>query len=404
MFNWLIKLMPYENKLLVVFLVSLIVLLAAVLIYFMATTLILPLLEKIAKRSKTKLDDELINHKIFTKLFKVIPFLFIYYAVNVIPYIDDSIKSSLQKITVIAIIVLALRLIFAFIAIVNAIYTEFGYSKGRPIKGYLQLLKIFLTIIAGICIISLLLDQSPTGLLTGIGGLTAVLLLIFKDTILSLVASIQISSNNMLQVGDWIEMPAFGADGDVIDIALHTVKVQNWDKTIVTIPTSKLVDSSFKNWRGMTESGGRRIKRSINIDVNTIRFLTEDEVTKFNSFELLKDYMIAKRDDLEKENLDKEGFNKRMLTNIGTFRAYTVNYLKAHPNIHDNMTFLVRQLEPTSEGLPLQIYVFVNDIAWANYEGIQSDIFDHLFSIIPEFGLRIFQKASGNDFMQLNKS
>lgn len=401
MIEWLIKLLPFKNEMLIILTTSSIIILFAYLLYLAANIFIHPLIKKIVTRSKTRFDDELIEHRFFIKLFKVIPFLFLYYAVNIIPYVDAALKDVIQKILIVCIIILAMRLIFAFFDIVNSIYTSFDSSKRRPIKGYIQLLKIFLSIISGICIVSIFLDQSPTGILTGIGGLTAVLLLIFKDTILSLVASIQLSSNQMLQVGDWIEMPGFGADGDVIDIALHTVKVQNWDKTIVTIPTSKLVDTSFKNWRGMSESGGRRIKRSINIDIGTIRFLTDDEVLKFSRFELLKSYMDQKTEALGNENDEKEIFNKRRLTNIGTFRAYIEAYLKDHPKIHDDMTFLVRQLEPSEKGLPIQIYVFANDIVWANFEGIQSDIFDHLLAIIPEFGLSVFQNASGSDFRSL---
>lgn len=408
MFEWLIDLLPQNSEVIVVLLVVLIILVIAILIYLISNSLMLPILNKVVKKSATKLDDELVNHQVFSKLLKMIPFLFIYYAVTVIPYVTVSAVAVMQKMSVIAIIVLTLRLIFAFFSVINSVYSRVVSSKSRPIKGYLQLFQIFISVIAGIYIISLLLDQSPIALLTGIGGLTAVLLLIFKDTILSLVASIQLTSNDMLQVGDWIEMSSLGADGDVIDMALHTVKVQNFDKTIVTIPTSKLVDGSFKNWRGMSASGGRRIKRSINLDLNTIRFLSDDEIDNFSNYELLSKYIADKKEELLKENNTSNGnlnllANKRMLTNVGTFRAYVVAYLRAHSKIRNDMTFLVRQLEPLAEGLPLQIYVFTNDIAWVNYEGIQSDIFDHLLAIIPEFGLRVFQKASGYDFRQINK-
>ena len=228
--------------------------------------------------------------------------------------------------------------------------------------------------------------------------------MVFRDTILSFVASLQIASNDMVRVGDWIEMPQFGADGDVVDIALHTVKVQNWDKTITTIPTHRLISDSFKNWRAMSESGGRRIKRALHLDMSSIRFLGDADIERFGKFVLLKDYISEKKAELEEYNKSvTDGdpnlvANARRLTNIGTFRMYVVQYLKANPKIHDNMTFLIRQLSPTANGLPLEIYVFSNDVNWVAYEGIQSDIFDHLLAIVPEFGLRVFQQPTGQDF------
>ena len=238
--------------------------------------------------------------------------------------------------------------------------------------------------------------------------MTAVLLLIFKDTILSLVASLQISSNDLFKIGDWIEAPQFGADGDVIDIALHAVKIQNWDKTISIIPTHKLIDSAFRNWRGMSESGGRRIKRSLFIDMNSIRLCTEELLEKFTHFELLKDYIEQKTKEVADHNKSNsintaELINGRRLTNVGTFRAYIEAYLRNNSKIHPEMTFLIRQLEPTARGLPIQIYVFTNDTDWVRYEAIQADIFDHLLAIIPEFRLKVFQSPTGKDFGKLGK-
>ena len=247
------------------------------------------------------------------------------------------------------------------------------------------------------------MDQNPLIFVSGIGAMTAVLMLVFKDTILSLVASVQIASNDMVRLGDWVEMPKLNADGDVIDIALHTVKIRNFDNTITTVPTSKFIDESFKNWRGMSESGARRIKRSIYIDKSTIRFLTDEEVNRFKRFKLLEDYVEKKQEEIRafNESLGGSGedVNWRRMTNIGTLRAYIVNYLRNHPKIDQSRTLLVRQLAPTPHGLPIELYVFSNDTKWVAYEGIQADIFDHIIALLPEFGLRLFQHPTGADWI-----
>ena len=258
-------------------------------------------------------------------------------------------------------------------------------------------------------VVSLLANQSPVVFLSGLGALTAVLMLVFRDTILSLVASLQIMSNDMIRIGDWVSMPQANADGDVIDIALHTVKIQNWDKTITTIPTYKFISESFKNWRGMSESGGRRIKRSLAIDMSSVRFLTDEEIEDFSRWELLRGYMGEKKG-LLSERRSKVGElgdevvpDPRSLTNIGTFRAYVNEYLRANPKIHKEMTLLVRQLAPSPQGLPIEIYCFTNDTAWARYEGIQGDIFDHLLAVLPQFGLEAFQEPAGSDFGRMGQ-
>tara|TARA_S200000501_G_scaffold315939_1_gene308497 strand:+ start:1508 stop:2338 length:831 start_codon:yes stop_codon:yes gene_type:complete len=275
-------------------------------------------------------------------------------------------------------------------------------------KSYLQVLKLIVNLFGIIIFVAVLSGNSPFYLLSGIGALTAVLMLIFKDTILSLVSSIQISSNDLFKVGDWVEAPQFGADGDVIDIALHTIKIQNWDKTISIIPTHKLVDSSFKNWRGMSDSGGRRIKRSIKIDMNSIKFCSEEMIEKYKNINILSEYISNKVKEINEHNKENSigintQINGRSLTNIGTFRSYVESYLKNNKNIHDGMTFLVRQLSPQSDGVPIEIYVFSNDTNWVNYESIQSDIFDHLLAIIPEFDLRVFQNPTGKDFSDFSR-
>jgi len=304
-----------------------------------------------------------------------------------------------------AFIVLTVAVAFSnFLAAVNDIYNEtYSEARNRPIKGYLQVVSIFLYVAAGIVIVAILADRSPVVFLSGLGALTAVLLLVFRDTLLSLVASVQIMSNDMIRIGDWVEMPQAHADGDVVDIALHTVKIQNWDKTISTIPTHQFITESFKNWRGMSESGGRRIKRSLNLDLGSIHFLTREEADHLERYEFLSAYMRGKRRELAEANRrpteDPEVIpERRRLTNVGTFRAYVEHYLRHHPKVHQEMTLLVRQLQPGPEGLPIEIYCFTNDTAWGTYEGVQADIFDHLIAVLPEFGLCAFQQPAGSDF------
>jgi miniconductance mechanosensitive channel len=300
-------------------------------------------------------------------------------------------------------------LINRFLTTTLAVYNAYAVSKKRPLKGYVQLVKMFVYIIGLIVAACIVFDASPWGFLGGIGAMTAVLLFIFKDTILSLLASIQIGVNDLVRIGDWIEMPKYGANGDVIDVALHTVKVQNFDKTIVTIPTPRLIDESFRNWRGMSESGGRRIKRRLLIDQQDIRFMDQELFDRLSGVNLLADYFKEKRDKVKpapgKTASIPELLNSRRLTNLGSFRTYIENYLKNNPLIRKDMTFIVRQLEPTPEGLPLEVYVFSKDTAWKNYEAIQADIFDHLLAAAPVFDLHIYQRRgnrAGNEASDAN--
>ena len=294
----------------------------------------------------------------------------------------------------------------AMLAAVAVIWQKRDGYEHVPVHGFVQVAQILISFATAITCLSLLLNKSPTFFLSSLGALTAVLMLIFKDSILGLVAGIQIAANRMLHIGDWLEMPKYGADGDVIDISLSTVKVQNWDKTISTVPTYALISDSFKNWRGMSESGGRRIKRAVNIDMSSIGFLGEEAISRLRRIELLKPYIEQKLADVENHNkelgVDESSLiNGRRLTNVGCFRAYLVAYLKHNPVINKNMTFLIRQLAPTELGLPMEIYVFSSDKVWANYEAIQSDIFDHVLASMPEFGLRVFQNPTGADFSKL---
>lgn len=286
------------------------------------------------------------------------------------------------------------------------VYETRQKDQVRSIKGYLQLLRMVFWGISAIILISVLIDKSPLLMISGLGALSAVLLLVFKDTLLSLVASSQMSTNDMLRIGDWIEMPQAGADGYVIDMALHTVKVQNWDKTVTTIPTYKLFSESYKNWRQMFESGGRRIKRSLRIDARTVRFLSESEINDLRRFELLADYLDEKQRLLEQANRSKQqdsqhAVNRRRLTNIGTFRAYANEYIKHKQGVHPNMLMMVRTMEPTAEGIPMEVYCFSEDTAWINYEALQGDIFDHLIAILPEMSLRLYQSPSGADLSEM---
>ncbi|TVR72721.1 MAG: mechanosensitive ion channel family protein [Spirochaetaceae bacterium] len=285
----------------------------------------------------------------------------------------------------------------------NAIYETNPASRQRPMKGYLQLVRIFLYGVAAIIVVTALLNMSPIAILSGFGAASAVLLLVFRDTLLGLVSGVQLSSNDMVRIGDWIEMPKYGADGDVVDINLQTVKVRNWDMTITTIPIYALISDSFKNWRGMSESGGRRISRSINIDAETIRFLTAEELETFGRSELLGPYITQKLTDIAARPgaQDEKDPARRRLTNLGTFRAYVNRYIEVHPGINQEMIHMVRQLHPTPEGIPLQVYAFTRDKAWIAYETVQADIFDHLLAVIERFGLRVYQHPSGADLLHV---
>ncbi|KRW59289.1 mechanosensitive ion channel family protein [Pseudomonas sp. TTU2014-080ASC] len=363
-----------------------------------------------ALRSTPIGQDQLIyDSRVIARLANIVPALIITGGINLIPNLPKVVVTVTENVCS-AFIVLSIALaISAVLTIINSLYDRRPNAHLKPIKGYVQVIKIVVFAIAAILMIASLIDRSPLILLSGLGAMAAVLMLIFQDTLLSLVASVQISSSDMVRVGDWIEMPQLNADGDVIDIALHTVKVQNWDKTITTIPTKRLITDPFKNWRGMQESGGRRIKRSLYLDQTSVRFLSPDEIAHLQKFLLLGQYLSNKKSELESWNSQlaeaaQEPANTRRVTNIGTFRAYVEHYLRQHPGIHQGMTQLVRQMQPTAEGLPLELYCFTSTVAWGPYEAIQSDIFDHLLAILPEFGLRVFQSPSGADMRELKAS
>lgn len=340
------------------------------------------------------------------RLANVVPALVISTGINLVPGLPETLITVVANVAN-AFIVLTIALALSgFLTMVNGLYERRPDAKSKPIKGYIQVVKILIYALALILIIAALFDRSPLILLSGLGAMAAVLMLIFQDTILSLVASVQISSNDVIRVGDWVEMPQLNADGDVIDIALHTVKVQNWDRTITTIPTRRFMTDPFKNWRGMQESGGRRIKRSLMLDQQSVSFLNTEQIQRLSRFRLLQAYLTEKQHEIDEWNKSlaeqgKEPVNTRRITNLGTFRAYVLHYLKNHAGIHQNMTCMVRQLAPGADGLPLEIYCFTNTTAWVSYENIQSDIFDHLLAILPEFGLQVYQHPSGTDVRAL---
>ena len=373
--------------------------------FWIAEKIIIKLLTKMLQKTSTQMDDILIKHNVFKRLTYMVPALIFYNFAYAVPQFTIMIQRA--SLTLMAIS--GLMVINSFLNALNDIYKKTKYHERLDINSYLQITKLIINILGSVVIVGIIINKDTTLLLSGLGAMTAVVMLIFKDTILSLVASVQISSNDLFKVGDWVEAPQFGADGDVVDIGLHTVKIQNWDKTISVIPTHKLIDSTFKNWRGMSESGGRRIKRSLFIDINSISLCSSETLEKYKKFELISEYIDRKQKEVSEHNqannIDtSELINGRRLTNIGTFRAYIEAYLKNNSLIHKEMTFLVRQLDPTEKGLPMQIYVFSNDIDWVRYEGIQSSIFDHLLAVVPEFGLRIFQNPTGKDFGTIGKS
>ncbi|VVE32859.1 mechanosensitive ion channel protein MscS [Pandoraea pneumonica] len=382
-----------------------ILIVAAMLVQAVATFVIVRVVRLVVQRTANRWDDALLAHRVFQRAAHILPYLVIQFGIALVPDLPPKLAIVISNVA------LATTLLYATLAIAGmlnasqAVYATSEHARTRSIKGYVQLGKIALYVVAAIAIVATIIDRSPWLLLSGLGAMSAVLLLVFKDTIMSFVASVQLTSNDMLRVGDWIEMPQVGADGDVVDIALHTVKVQNWDKTITTIPTWRLISESFRNWRGMQQAGGRRIKRTLCIDAGSVGFLDESEIERLSKLHLLGPYLSEKQRTIAEANAalgTAAGVlaNTRRLTNIGTFRAYALAYLKSHPNIHEGMTCMVRSLEPSATGIPVELYCFTNTIVWAEYERVQGDVFDHLLAILPEFGLRMYQNPAGADLLR----
>ena len=391
--------MPENVALIIAGLIFIIfVIILSVVGYLITKMIILRILSYYITKNRFKWDDVLLKRKVFQRMSHIVPAIIVYFFASSFPEYQVFIERAASS----YILLIGVFVIDAFINCVDDVYRGFDISKTKPIKGYLQVIKIFVFVIGAILVIANIIGESPVILLSGIGAMTAVLLIVFKDSLLGLVAGIQLSSNDMVHIGDWIEMPKYGADGDVIDITLNTVKVQNFDKTIVTIPSYSLIADSFKNWRGMKEAGGRRIKRSLYIDTSTISFCTDEMIERFKKIHFLADYIDEKQKEINKHNKKlkispDELFNGRHLTNIGTFRAYIKNYLIDFPYIKNDMIQMVRQLPPGEFGLPLEIYVFADTTEWVEYEGIQADLFDHILAVASFFDLKIFQNPTGHD-------
>ncbi|MEO5659678.1 MAG: mechanosensitive ion channel family protein [Polaromonas sp.] len=385
----------------------------ALLVRLVAVWLVMPVLRRIRSQADSRLTDVVFDDTALRRMGQVLPSLVVQIGIGEVPYLNPTLATVVGNV---AVAFMVIQIVRSLLAMLDALLLAQNHGSGsdphsaarkvRSIKSYVQLGKLVLMVAAAIVAVAVLFNRSPLIVLSGLGAMSAVLMLVFKDTILSFTAGVLLSSNDMLRLGDWIEMPQVGADGDVVDIALHTVKVQNWDKTITTIPTWRLMSESYRNWRGMSESGGRRIKRTLRLDASSVRFLADDDMAYLMNIEILRPYLQGKRERLSQLNckacvelgdIGEFPANQHRLTNIGTFRAYIEAYLRANPRVHQTMALMVRTLEPTPDGVPIELYCFTASTAWVAYESTQGDIFDHLLAILPEFGLRLYQSPSGND-------
>lgn len=375
-------------------------------VFLIARRLIVRILHEIAKRTETTWDDVMVERRVFHRLAYLAPAILIHSLMPNMLANYETWTLLLQGALKIYMVLIVIIVLDAFFNALIDIYQNFEIAKFKPIKGYIQIMKIVIYLIAGIIIISILINKSPVYLLTGLGAISAVLMLIFKDTLLGFVASIQLSSNDMLRPGDWITMSKFGADGTVVDINLTTVKIENFDKTITTVPTYSLISDAFQNWRGMQESGVRRIKRSVIINMNSVKFCTPEMLENFKKIHLINAYITETQQQLESHNASRDIDNTVLVngkrqTNLGVFRAYLQAYLNSNEHLSKENTIIVRQLQPTEKGLPIEIYAFSNILEWDKYEDLISDIFDHVLAVVPQFDLQIFQNPSGSDFKSL---
>ncbi|HBO22708.1 mechanosensitive ion channel family protein [Providencia sp.] len=385
------------------------ILIVALILHLFLHKILLPRIEKNGQKQGIGWQHQLTQHNLFNRIAFVIQGIVVNIQATLWLHSDSTAQIILKVGSQAWCLLFGLLTIYSILDIILGMLQRAAKTAHLPLRGIFQSIKLIASILIAIMIIALLIGKSPLIILSGLGAMTAVMMLVFKDPIMGLVAGIQLSANNMVNIGDWLEMPKYGADGAVVDIGLTTVKVRNWDNTVTTIPTYALISDSFKNWKGMTDSGGRRIKRSIRLDANSIHFLEPDEIANLEKANLLEPYIDKKVTEIQVFNSslpeDKAiPLNQRRLTNIGTFRAYIEAYLKSHPNIHKSMTIMVRQLESDSNGIPIEIYAFTNTTVWVDYERIQSDIFDHIFSILPQFNLLVHQSPTGNDVRMIGKA
>jgi len=377
--------------------------------FWITKRFIISYIYRLIRKSPIRWDDVLADHQVFNNLAHIVPALFVREFAQSIFLDFDYIYPLVMKLTDVYLLVVGMTIVLSFLKVGEYGLSKSNAFKDKPLTSYAQLIRMILYIASGILILSILLGKSPFYFLSAFGAMTAILLLVFKDTILGLVASVQMSTNDMVRIGDWVEMPKFDADGDVIAMNLNTVKIQNWDKTITTIPTYYFITDSFKNWRGMQECGGRRIKRAVHINSQTINFVEPNTREQYKKFSLITDYITERQNQIESFNAinsidTSELINGRRMTNLGVFRKYLELYLKSHPNIHQDLTIMVRQLSIEDRGIPLEIYCFTKTTAWLDYEDIQADIFDHLLASASYFGLEIFQQPSGADITKATRN
>lgn len=369
--------------------------------------ILLKVVAQLVKKTKATWDDIVFDRKVMVHLSRMVAPVIIYLFVPLaFVEVGSSAMDFIRRICLIYIIITFLSFVNSFLKAVYSVYSEKEQFRDRPLKGMLQTMQVILWLVGGIVVVGELIGRDPLSLLAGLGASAAILMLVFKDSIMGFVSGVQLSANDMLKVGDWIAMPKYGADGTVIEVTLNTVKVRNWDNTITTIPPYLLVSDSFQNWRGMRESGGRRVKRSINIDMTSVRFCTPEMLAKYRKIQLLKDYVEQTEEVIEKYNVENGIDNSilvngRRQTNLGVFRAYLTAYLKSLPDVNQELTCMVRQLQPTDRGIPIELYFFCALKDWVPYEGVQADVFDHVLAIIPEFDLQVFQSPSGRDFQRV---
>ena len=405
-YNFLLSRLPNELTANIVYyiLITIALLLLCAIINFIINRVLLKLITKLIRNNNYKWDDILLESKVFSRIALIVPGVIIYLFA---PFYNDF-QGIIQRVAVAYILIVISMAFKSLLAALDSIYKQNPVSNDRPIKGLLQVIEISIYVVVGIALISILIDKNPIYLLSGVGAVTAVVSLIFKDIIIGFVSGIQLVWNDMLRIGDWVEMPKYGADGDVLDITLYSVKIQNWDKTISTIPTSAFITDSFKNWKGMKEYGGRRIKKSFLIDMNTIKICSDEMIEKFKKIDFISEYIEETTKEIEnynnENNINTElHINGRQLTNLSVFRAYLTNYLKNTIERRPGSTTIVRQLAPSENGIPVELYLFVADTMWVNYEGIQANVFDHILAVINIFELRLFQNPTGYDIKLLKQ-